>query len=106
MRVAGLAGGDLAPGMLEDVVIEMLALPAVSNALSLCVFASFIVTTSLIDVAAVPSRGHRLSLSLSLGGGSLGLEKRSCCFACVLVLFLFPAGTMMRRARVASALLT
>lgn len=29
MRVAGLAGGDLAPGMLEDIVIEMLALPAV-----------------------------------------------------------------------------
>ncbi|CAN0076673.1 unnamed protein product, partial [Ectocarpus sp. 12 AP-2014] len=28
MRVAGLAGGDLAPGMLEDVVVEMLALPA------------------------------------------------------------------------------
>lgn len=31
MRVAGLAGGDLAPGMLEDVVVEMLALPAVSE---------------------------------------------------------------------------
>ena len=29
MRVAGLAGDDLAPGMLEDIVIEMLALPAV-----------------------------------------------------------------------------
>lgn len=29
MRVAGLAGGDLAPGMLEEVVVEMLALPAV-----------------------------------------------------------------------------
>lgn len=29
MRVAGLAGGDLAPGMLEDIVVEMLALPAV-----------------------------------------------------------------------------
>ncbi|CAM9302189.1 unnamed protein product, partial [Ectocarpus sp. 4 AP-2014] len=28
MRLAGLAGGDLAPGMLEDVVVEMLALPA------------------------------------------------------------------------------
>lgn len=40
MRVAGLAGGDLAPGMLEDVVVEMLALPAVSDGLKiiLCVF--------------------------------------------------------------------
>ena len=29
MRVAGLAGIDLAPGMLEEVVLEMLDLPAV-----------------------------------------------------------------------------
>lgn len=29
MRVAGLAGGDIAPGMLEDIVVEMLALPSV-----------------------------------------------------------------------------
>ncbi|CAM9742427.1 unnamed protein product, partial [Pylaiella littoralis] len=27
LRVAGLAGGDLAPGMLEEIVVEMLALP-------------------------------------------------------------------------------
>lgn len=32
MRLAGLAGGDLAPEMLEDVVMEMLALPGVSKA--------------------------------------------------------------------------
>lgn len=30
-RVAGLAGGDLAPGMLEDVVVEMLALSSVRD---------------------------------------------------------------------------
>ena len=29
MRVAGLAGGDIAPGMLEEVVVEMLSLPVV-----------------------------------------------------------------------------
>lgn len=31
LRLAGLAGGDLAPEMLEDVVVEMLALPEVSR---------------------------------------------------------------------------
>lgn len=31
MRVAGLAGGDIAPGMLEEVVVEMLSLPVVSK---------------------------------------------------------------------------
>lgn len=43
MRVAGLAGGDLAPGMLEDVVVEMLALPAVSEGLkNVCSCVSFV----------------------------------------------------------------
>lgn len=38
MRVAGLAGGDLAPGMLEHIVVEMLALPAVSPVFDLSFF--------------------------------------------------------------------